>query len=49
MNDCVKYISAINDKLNQVELLNQNQHVFAECAKLSVNQIIGISVTSFYF
>lgn len=31
MNDCVKYISAINDKLNQVELQNQNQHVFAEC------------------
>lgn len=30
MNDCVKYISAINDKLNQVEMLNQNQHNYTE-------------------
>lgn len=30
MNDCVKYISAINDKLNHVELLNADQHNFTE-------------------
>ncbi|KAL7032129.1 hypothetical protein ACKWTF_007230 [Chironomus riparius] len=26
INDCVKYISAINDKMNQIEMLQQNQH-----------------------
>lgn len=30
VNDCVKYISAINDKLNQVELLHVNQNSFSE-------------------
>lgn len=48
MNDCVKYISAINDKLNQVELLHENQHTYAEYSlivKSSSNQIL----ISFYF
>jgi hypothetical protein len=30
MNDCIKYISAINDKLNHIEILQQNQHTYAE-------------------
>lgn len=30
MNDCVKFISTINDKLNQVALVSQNQHSFTE-------------------
>lgn len=30
MNDCVKYISTINDKLNQVALVSENQHSFTE-------------------
>lgn len=30
MNDCVKYIATINDKLNQIELLQQNQHNYTE-------------------
>lgn len=30
MNDVVKYIAAINDKLNQVELVNDNQQSYNE-------------------
>lgn len=30
INDCVKYIAAINDKLNQMEMLQQNQHNFTD-------------------
>lgn len=34
INDCVKYISAINDKLNQVEHLQHNQHNYTEYVEL---------------
>lgn len=30
MNDCVKYISTINDKINQIAVFTQNQQSFAE-------------------
>lgn len=30
MNDCVKYISTINDKINQIAVMRENQHNFAE-------------------
>lgn len=47
MNDCVKYISAINDKLTQVELLNEHQHTYAEyllIVKSSSNQFSFYSI-----
>lgn len=49
MNDCVKYISAINDKLTQVELLNEHQHTYAEyllIVKSSSNQFSFYSIFS---
>lgn len=30
INDCVKYIAAINDKMNQIEMLHENQHSITE-------------------
>lgn len=46
INDVVKYISAINDKLNQVELLYENQH---NCTEFVADKTFNVSFNSIYF
>lgn len=36
MNDCVRYISTINNKLNQMELNQSNQHTYTELISLKI-------------